>query len=86
MKKINFKVGDVVEVTALDHASVDSKWLSKDEAMTQGHTYLKVVGYVVGQDKKLLVLAMGHTEGDYGLIWQVPKSTIQEIKVLKGKE
>jgi hypothetical protein len=85
--KRKLKVGDLVEITALDHTTHDGPWgRAEDLVKSATPDHLKIVGYYIGTDCKCIQLAMGWGEnGSYTTKWMIPKSTITSIVWLKKK-
>ena len=87
MKKKKLKVGDLVEITALDHTTHDGPWATPQgllDSATPDH--LCVSGYYIGTKDKCIQLAMGQGDGGaYTTKWMIPKSTITKITWLKKK-
>ena len=85
--KRKLKIGDLVEITALDHTTFDGPW-DRAEKLVAGSTpdHLTVAGYYIGKGNKCVQLAMGQSEAQaFTTKWMIPISTIVKIIWLKRK-
>ncbi len=85
---MKLKIGDLLEVTALDHTTFDGPW-GKAEDLVKSSTpdHLTVSGYFIGKENKCLQLAMGQSEGNaFTTKWMIPLSTITKIVKLKASK
>lgn len=87
MKKRKLKIGDLVEITALDHTTHDGPWDKAEELLKSATPdHLTVAGYYIGRDNKCVQLAMGQSESKaFTTKWMIPQSTITKIIWLKRK-
>ena len=83
MKK-KLKIGDRVEITAVDHTTSDKGW-EKPADLIRGETpaNLSVIGYYLGEEKNIIHLAMGRCEDTYGTKWMIPTKTVLKIHKLR---
>jgi hypothetical protein len=82
MKKL--KVGDRVEITAVDHSTDDKSWNTAEKLVEDSTpSILNILGYFIGEDKLSYQLAMGKSEEAFATKWMIPKQTILKIHKLR---
>jgi len=78
----SFKVGDPIELVALDHTSDDTVegWVPASAAMKLTPHKIYVRGYFVGEDEFTIKVAFAKCAGTFSTFFNVIKGTIVEAK------
>jgi hypothetical protein len=79
------KENDIVEVIWEDSHAVDGWQLKEAESYLNEDLSAKNVGYFIKDLPNSIVLACGITDHSHGGLWQIPKITIKEIRIIKIK-
>ena len=80
-KRAKLKVGDPVDVVAIDHSTDDHEgWrLPRDHMKVEPMT-LRVRGFYMGKDKDTIKIAFAQCGEAYSTTWILPYKTIVSIK------
>lgn len=82
---MKLKVGDLIEVVAVDHTSDDTNgWLKPEELIKAEPERIAVVGYYLGETKNTLRLAMAKAGNVYGTQFMILKGTIETVRRSKN--
>lgn len=84
MKKHQIKVGDLIEVAAIDHTTDDNDgWSDPEDLLKAKPEILEVAGYYLGETKDTFRLAMCRVGHSYGTQFIVLKKAIIRLGVRK---
>ena len=83
MKKHLIKVGDLLEIEAIDHTTSDNDWSDRDDLLKINPEILQVAGYYLGETRNTFRLAMCKVGDSYGTQFIVLKKAIIRLGVRK---
>lgn len=78
------RLGDIVEVTALDHSSIDHEgWRDAKELQEEKPHTMRVVGYYLGEDKDCMWVAFASCATKYSTGFAILKGAIKKARRLR---